>query len=98
MAAIKLTKTMQELLLVKSDYTDLICVDSGYYTGGRRGSFGSRKRDAAIKLMDMGLFEHVKTHRNVHQMIGGWTSCHYSERLYRLTDAGKVMRDSLKGK
>lgn len=88
----KLSKTALQLLREgREQQNGLIVYHRGHFTGRPRSpAYGSRKSAAAAALADAGLIEFVQHHHGVHHFIGGFSADHYTECVFRITEAGRI--------
>ena len=87
----KLTATQTELLKYAARNRDGIGgFQRGYWTGGRKGSFGSRASRAYEGLLRAGLATHRDSYRSI--FYGKWrcADCHSTDVSFYITDAGRA--------
>ena len=90
----KLTVTQRDLLERAAKHPHgVVSVISGHVTSRKQGQnrYGTRERDAAHKLLELGFFKHVDTHKSVHHLSHGFGADHGSDSVFEITDNGRIM-------
>lgn len=86
-----MTKTELSLLCEAARHPrGVVATISGYVSGRKKSAYGHRASNAACKLRDKGLFEHVKGSSHVYHLCHGYGADHSFESVWRITDAGRT--------
>lgn len=86
----KLNKTQTKLLeRAANNVCGYVVIYHGFITSRRRGEYGGRDSEAAIKLRDAGLLRFVESHSSVHHLTHGFGADRGSETIFSITNEGR---------
>jgi hypothetical protein len=85
-----MTKTQHELLArANQNPQGIVAVQSGVITSRKQKTYGTRERNAAHTLQALGLLQHIRTHRGVHQLCHRVGADCYTEAVFAITEKGR---------
>jgi hypothetical protein len=94
----KLTKTQIALLKRAAFNPDnRVSVLSGVVTSRKHGAYGTRERDAAASLRDLGFLVYVRGYHTTHHLSHRQGSDIGSDTVWQVTDAGRRALMATKG-